>query len=181
MRRMTWTCLAALLGAGFATTASASGLVGLDVMTATVMQEKQSSFSGIALRMRIVSPRLMNGIEIMPVVEYWRNSNTVDPFGIHTTRKDATVGGDVRYSFRTTGTRPYLGAGFGLHFLSSSVDAPSLGINNESHSLVRGGLSALGGVSFPLTARFDNFVELKYHHVPNYRQLKFNWGLGIGF
>jgi hypothetical protein len=172
-------CLAALLCAALAPAASATGLAGVDVMTATVMQEKQSSFSGLGLRMRITSPRLIQGIELMPMVEYWRNANSIEPFGIRTTRKDATLGADVRYAFRSTGTRPYVGGGFALHFLSSTVDAPSLGLNNESHALVKGGLSAMGGLAFPLAGRFENFVELKYHHVPSYRQLKLNWGLSI--
>jgi hypothetical protein len=170
-------CLAALFCA--APAASATGLAGVDVMTATVIQEKQSSFSGLGVRMRIDSPRLIRGFELMPTVEYWRNANTVEPFGIRTTRKDATLGADMRYSFRPTGTRPYIGGGFALHFLSSTVDAPSLGLNHESHALVKAGLSAMGGLAFPLAGRFENFVELKYHHVPSYRQLKLNWGLSI--
>ena len=178
MRWITGMCLAVLLCTGF-TPAFAGSFVGIDVMTATVMQEKQSSFSGVGLRMRIVSPRLVQGIEFMPTVEYWRNSNYVEPFGIRTTRKDATLGGDVRYAFRSSGTRPYLGGGFALHFLSTSVDAPSLGLNNQSNAVVKGGLSAMGGLAFPLTSRFENFVELKYHHVSGYRQLKLNWGLSV--
>ena len=79
----------------------------------------------------------------------------------------SSLGADARYAFRSTGMRPYLGAGFGLHFLSSAVDAPSLGLNNESHALVKGGLSILGGLAFPLAGRFENFVELKYHHIPS--------------
>jgi hypothetical protein len=172
-------CLAALLCAALAPAASATGLAGVDVMTSTVMQEGQSSFSGLAVRMRIVSPRLLEGIELMPTVEYWRNANSVEPFGIRTTRKDATLGGDLRYAFRSTGMRPYVGAGLALHFLASSVDAPSLGLNDETHALVKGGFSAMGGLAFPLAGRFENFVELKYHHVPSYRQLKLNWGLSI--
>jgi len=180
MRWLIGMCLAASLCCCFAPAASAAGsLVGVDVMTSTVMQEKQSSFSGIALRTRIKSPRLIQGVEVLPTVEYWRNANTVEPFGIHTTRKDATLGGDIRYAFRQTGTQPYVGAGFALHFLSSSVDAPSLGINDQSNAIVRGGLSAMAGLQFPLAGRFENFVELKYHHVPHYRQLKLNWGLSV--
>ena len=179
MRWIIRMCLAALLCAALTPAASATGLAGVDVMTSTVMQEGQSSFSGLALRMRVVSPLLIQGVELLPTVEYWRNSNTVDPFGIRTTRKDATLGADIRYAFRSTGTRPYVGAGLALHFLASSVDAPSLGLNDESHALVKGGLSLLGGLAFPLTSRFENFVELKYHHVPDYRQLKLNWGLSI--
>jgi hypothetical protein len=179
MRWITGMCLAVLCLASFAPVAAASSFVGLDVMTSTVMQEKQSSFSGIALRMRMVSPRLISGIELMPTIEYWRNSNNVEPFGIRTTRKDATLGADVRYAFRSSGTRPYVGAGFAMHFLSTSVDAPSLGLNNQSNAVVKGGLAAMGGLAFPLTSRFENFVELKYHHVSGYRQLKLNWGLSV--
>lgn len=179
MRWIIRMCLAVLLCAALAPAASATILAGVDIMTSTVMQEQQSSFSGLALRMRITSPRLIEGIELLPTVEYWRNSNNVEPFGIHTTRKDATLGADARYLFRSTGMRPYLGAGFALHFLSSAVDAPSLGLNNESHALVKGGLSVLGGLAFPLAGRLENFVELKYHYLPDYRQIKLNWGLSV--
>jgi opacity protein-like surface antigen len=159
--------------------AAAAGLVGIDAMTATVLQEGQSSFSGVALRLRIQSPMFVPGVEILPTLEYWRNTNNVEPFGISTTRKDATLGGDIRYAFRPSGWRPYLGAGYGLHFLSSAVDAPSLGVNHESHALVKGGLAAMGGVTFAFAGKVDNFLELKYHHVAGYRQLKINWGLSL--
>jgi opacity protein-like surface antigen len=173
-------CAALAAPALFTTAAHADGatLSGIDAMTSTVMQEGQSSFSGIALRVRLKSPRFIEGIEFMPTVEYWRNTSSIQAFGgIKTTRKDATLGADARYMFRSTGIRPYLGAGFALHFLSSAVDAPSLGINDQSDALVKGGLAALAGASFALSERFDNFVELKYHHVTQYRQLKLNWGL----
>ena len=169
----------ALLCAALAPAASATKLAAVDAMTSTVMQEGQSSFSGLALRARMTSPLFITGIELMPTVEYWRNANSLEPFGIRTTRKDATLGADIRYGFRSTGMKPYLGAGYALHFLSSTVDAPSLGLNNESHALVKGGFSAMGGLAFPLSPRFENFIELKYHHVPSYRQLKLNWGLTV--
>ncbi|MBI1795865.1 MAG: hypothetical protein HY076_08490 [Candidatus Eisenbacteria bacterium] len=181
MRCLTRMLPAALLCAALAPAAHAAppdaSLTGIEAMTSTVMQEGQSSFSGVALRMRVQSPRFVEGIEFMPTVEYWRNANSIQPFGIKTVRKDATLAADVRYAFRSTGIRPYVGAGYGLHFLASSVDAPSLGLNNASHALVKGGLEALGGASFVVTGRFENFIELKYQHVPDYRQLKLNWGL----
>lgn len=183
MRCLTRMLSAALLCAAIApATAAAQAatdatVTGIDGIMSTVMQEGQSSFSGLALRVRVQSPRFIQGIEFMPTVEYWRNANSVQPFGIKTTRKDATLAMDARYSFGSGGLKPYIGAGFGLHFLSSSVDAPSLGINDESHALVKGGLSVLGGASFALAGRLENFIELKYHHVTEYRQLKLNWGL----
>lgn len=179
MRWFTRMSAVTLLGVTLSPAAAATRLAAVDAMTSTVMQEGQSSFSGLALRARITSPLFIRGIELMPAVEYWRNANSLEPFGIRTTRKDATLAADVRYLSRGTGMKPYVGAGYALHFLSSTVDAPTLGLNNESHALVKGGFSATGGLAFPLTQRFENFIELKYHHVPSYRQLKLNWGLSI--
>lgn len=168
--------LAALMLAASAP-ASAAIVNGFGAMTSTVLQEGQSSFSGIGLRAHLGSEQLVKQVEILPTMEYWRNSSTVTPYNIQSTRKDATLAVDARYNFTTTGWRPYLGVGFGIHFLSSKVSAPSFGLQNESDSVIKGGLAALGGVSFGMTDRIDNFLELKYHHITDYRQLKINWGL----
>jgi opacity protein-like surface antigen len=154
-------------------------LTGIDVMSATVLQEGQSSFSGLGLRARLHPERLVAGVEILPSVEYWRNSSTVTPYNIRATRKDATLGVDARYGFQYRGWNPYVGAGLGLHFLSSEVNAPSLGLTSATNSVVKGGLAALVGTTFELTHRVDNFIELKYHHIPDYKQLKINWGLAV--
>ncbi len=179
MRWLTRMSLVALSSAAIAPTASAMKLIAVDVMTSTVKQEGQSSFSGVALRARMTSPIFIQGIEFMPTVEYWRNASSLEPFGIRTARKDATIAVDVRYALKSTGTKPYVGAGYAIHFLSSSVDAPTLGLNDETHALVKGGFGFLGGLAFPLTQKIENFLELKYHHVPSYRQFKFSWGLAI--
>jgi hypothetical protein len=155
--------------------AASGALAGIDGMTSTVMQEHQSSFSGLAVRVRLRSARIVSGFELLPSVEYWRNSTTVDPFGIKTSRRDGTLAVDTRYTFSKTPFHPYLGGGLGLHFLSSSATVP--GIGYRSTSVVKGGLAALGGISFGMTPKLDNFLELKYHHLPGYSQLKINWGL----
>lgn len=149
-------------------------LNGIEGMTSTVIQEGQSSFSGLGLRARFQSPRLMEQVEIMPTIEWWRNSNTVRPFDIQTTRKDFTVGTDARWNFTTPNLKPYLGAGFGIHFLSNKVQSPTF---NGDDSVTKGALALLGGVSFALNGRLDNFIDVKYHHLTDYRQLKINWGL----
>ena len=112
-------------------------------MNSTVMQQHQSSFSGLGARVRLRTTRIVEGFDLLPYVEYWRNSTRIEPFGITSTRKDATLGADVRYSFQREGWRPYLGAGFGLHFLSTEVDAPTLGLAHANDSVIKGGLSAL--------------------------------------
>jgi len=159
------------------TMARAGALTGLDAMTSTVLQKGQSSFSGIGLRARLHPEQLVKQVELMPSFEYWRNTNTVHPYGIHSMRKDATLGMDVRYQFAPKRWNPYLGAGFGVHFISSKVDAPSLGIHDASDSIIKGSLGALAGLNFGISERLGNFFEFKYHHLSDYRQLKINWGL----
>ena len=179
MRWFTRMSLVALAGLALAPPVQAMKLTAMDIMTSTIKQEKQSSFSGLAARARMTSPIFIQGIEFMPTLEYWRSANTVDPFGIRTARKDVTMVLDVRYAFKSSGTRPYLGLGYGIHLLSASVDAPSLGVNDASHALTKGGFDVLGGLAFPLTQKIENFLELKYHNVPDYRQFKFSWGVSI--
>jgi hypothetical protein len=179
MRRFIIALLAAAAAVSPAYAQTTKILTGVDVMSATVLQEGQSSFSGLGLRARIHPEQLVPGVEILPSIEYWRNSSTVSPYDIRTTRKDATLGVDARYSFQTHGWNPYVGAGWGLHFLSNRVNAPGLGLPDASSSVIKGGLAALAGTSFVLTPRIDNFIELKYHHVTDFKQLKINWGLAV--
>jgi hypothetical protein len=160
-----------------ATAATGTRLVAIEGMSATVMQEGQSSFSGLALRARFHSGRFIEGVEFMPAVEWWRNNSTVESFGIRSTRRDATMALDARYNFKHEGFAPYAGAGFAIHFLTNEVDAPSFGLNDAQSSVIKGGVAALGGITFPLSGRLTNFFELKYHHVTDFRQLKLNWGL----
>lgn len=158
-----------------------AGVSGLDVMTATVFQEGQSSFSGLALRLRLRTGSLMPNFEIMPAIEYWQNVNRVSLFGVKTTRSDATLGCNARWTFSHDHWQPYLGAGLAVHFLDEKVDAPDLGVNSQSNSTVRGGYALLGGVSFTMTKSLSNFLEVEHHGVSHYRQLKVNTGLGWNF
>lgn len=167
------------LAASLAPAAHAGPLVGIDAMTATVLQKQQSSFSGLGLRARVRSDQLIEKIEFMPYIEYWRNTSTIQPFNIRSSRSDATLGADVRFITEYKGMHPYVGTGFGLHFINTEVQAPSLGLPLGRNSIVKGGLSLLGGATFPLAGRLENFVEVKYHHVPSYGQVKINMGLSF--
>jgi opacity protein-like surface antigen len=161
--------------------AAAGPVAGIEAMTSTIFQEHQSSFSGLGVRLRLAPERLIKGVEILPTLEYWRNSSSIGAFGIEATRKDATIGVDGRYRFHVGNFEPYAGLGIGVHFLSARVNAPQFGLTDANDSLVKGGLTILGGLNFELTERVGNFIELKYHDVSDYRQLKFNWGLGYNF
>ena len=121
MRRHSLRILAALAAIGLATAATpahaVNGLAGIDAMTATVFQEGQSSFSGLGLRFRLHDARLVDPIEFLPTVEYWRNSTRLEEFGLHAVRRDATLGGDARWMFPGESWRAYGGAGVTVHFL----------------------------------------------------------------
>ncbi len=157
--------------------AHAVPLNGVDGFMSTVFQADQSSFSGLGVRLRFTPAQLDPAIELMPNIEYWRNSTEVTEFGISATRKDATLGFDARYAFPLS-WKPYVGLGYGLHFVSTRVDAPTLGLEDASESSVRGGIAFLAGASFGLTGKISNIMELKYHYVSHNEQLKLSWGIG---
>ncbi len=180
MRILLRLCLVTVLLLLSAALARASAFGGVDLMTATVLQKHQSSFSGLAARARLTSARIVEGFELLPFVEYWRTSTTVDAPDITVSRKDATLGAAVRYRFPHAGWQPYVGGGLGAHFLSDKVNAPALGFEDRNDSVIRGGLSALAGIAFPLSDHVENFLELEYHHLPDMSQLKINMGIGWG-
>ncbi len=159
--------------------AHAAELVGIDGMTATVIQEHQSSFSGLGLRARVHPASLISNVELLPIVEWWRNTSSVQPFDVRATRSDATVGIDGRFVGEFKGFHPYAGVGFGLHFIHNEVEAPSLGLAHGEKSLIKGGPALLGGATFAIGGRLENFLELKYHYLPSYSQFKINMGLAF--
>jgi len=168
-------------GAAARPASAATAFAGIDALQSTVMQKGQSSFSGMAVRTRLTSARLVPGFDFLPSIEYWRSKTTVSAFGIETSRRDATLGVDARYTFKREGWTPYGGVGYGIHFISNKVNAPTLGLNDEEDSLVKGGIALLGGINFPLTERIDNLLELKYHVLSDYGQFKLSWGLAWDF
>lgn len=178
--RATIRCFVTLLAlAATAAPASAAGqpLDGIEVMTATVFEKGQSSFSGVGLRARLKSERLVPAVDVMPWIEYWRNATRIDAFQLKATRRDATLGCDLRWNFDAGTFRPYVGGGLGLHFLSAEVDAPGSGFSGANESVTKGALSLLGGVRMGEGQRFDQFAELRLHALPRATQVKLHLGL----
>jgi len=172
---------AALAVITLAPPATADSKAGVDGLMSNVMQEHQTSISGFGIRGRFKSQLLIDNVTIMPTIEWWRSASHVDPYGIEVTRVDNTLGCDVAYQFPVHDMVPYAGLGFAAHFMSSKVNAPMLGVYNAEKTITKGGLTALLGVGFPLTSSVQNFLELKYHHITDYRELKLSWGIGFDF
>lgn len=177
MRHIARSLLALTLIASLASAAHAAEILGVDGMSSTVLQQHQSSFSGLGLRTRIHSAQLIPNIEILPYLEWWKNTSTVQPFDVKASRADATIGVDSRFVGAWRGLHPYAGVGLALHFIHNEVEAPSLGLPHAEDSLIKGGPAFLGGTTFALGGKLENFLEVKYHYVPNYSQFKINMGL----
>lgn len=172
------TFLAFLLAAFLpAASLAATTMTSVEGMTSTVFQERQTSFSGIGARVTFQSDATTSGLSFVPGIEYWRNKTNVDAYQISANRRDATLDLDARYRFKFRNVVPYLGAGYGLHFLTTEVEAPALGLARAETSLVKGGVSAMGGFLFPMGGKLQNFLELKYHWVTDYNQFKLNFGI----
>jgi hypothetical protein len=157
------------------------GISGIDAMTTTVFSQGQSSFSGIAARIRIQSSRLMPNIEFLPGIEYWRQKNEVSSYNIRTSRSDATLSFVTRWTFLREHWQPYAGLGVAVHFLDEKADAPDYGVVELHNSTVRGGYVLEGGVNFTISETISNFLELEYHGVTDYGQTKFNAGVSWNF
>ena len=152
----------------------------IEGMTSTIFQRDQSSFSGIGLRVKVQPPQLIQGVTVVPLVEYWRIKSKMRILDIETVRKDATLGGYACYDFKRENWHPYAGIGMAVHFINDEVDAPTIPLR-ESDSLIKGGLLLVGGVAFGTTGNLGNLLEVEYHALGNDRQLKINWGLSWNF
>lgn len=153
----------------------------VELLTQTVRVKGQSSVSGFALRMHLESWAAEKGMRIVPAIEYWRDSDRFPEFGIaHASQQDWTLGADARYRFDVKKSwRPYAGAGMGLHFLKSTFEP--VGEQEAANTSTRLGLNFLLGVDLPPASSLQSSIELNYHLVSGFQQLKINWGFGVTF
>ena len=156
-------------------------LTGVEGIFHTVFQQDQSSFSGIGVRVHLKSAQLIENVTITPSIQYWRNHSRLSSFDIASTRSDARLGVDARYTFLQYGVQPWVGGGWGLHFLSNKVTAPSLGLVEAEDSVMRGGLSVGGGISTPIAGQLTNDFGIEYDMLGAQSQLKLNFGLRYRF
>jgi opacity protein-like surface antigen len=154
--------------------------VGVDGMMQTVKAQGQSGVSGLALRTRLESDDLPLGVSLMPSIEYWRNADRLQDFGVRSSQSDLTMGLDGRYDFGGGTIAPYVGGGLGLHFINQQIRAPTLGMDQKADHTRLGPDLFLGAQLAPVGA-IQSFVEAKFAFVSDYRQFKLNWGLGVDF
>ena len=71
-----------------------------------------------------------------------------------------------------------LGSDMWLHDQPTDYYRRHLLLHEGTHAFM---IAFLGGITFPMSKRIDNFMELKYHVLSGSEQLKLNWGLAVGF
>jgi len=120
---------------------------------------------GAEIGLGVPVPQLNFALE----ANYWNKSYT-DP--VFTTWEldftDINVGVSGKYDLMTAPTPfcPYVGAGVGVHFVSSSID---IGFGSVSASDTKFGAHTFGGIRFPVAPVVDLFVEARYTWVnPDY-------------
>jgi hypothetical protein len=153
----------------------------VEFLTQTVRVEGQSAISGFALRLHAEPWAKKKGLSLVPAIEHWRDADEFPEFGIaKVSQRDWTIGADMRYRFESEKTwHPYAGAGMALHLLKSvyePLDQPEIEDNST-----RVGFNFLAGVDLPPAASFQSSIELNYHLLPGFQQLKINWGFGVTF
>jgi len=172
--------LLASLAASGPALAQSLRFTGVDGMMQTIKPQGQSGVSGLALRARVQSDDLPPGVSLMPAIEYWRNADRLDDFGVRATQSDFTAGVDGRYDFHWRTVAPYLGAGLGVHFIKQEFKATSLDVNQKiDHTKL--GPDLFLGVQMAPAGWLQSFFETKFALVPSYRQFKLNWGVGVNF
>jgi len=160
-------------------TAFAGSIQGLEATLNTVFQKDQTSFSGVGVRLHCAGPSSIPGMSFVPTLQYWSNRNNISAFGISSERSDAMMGVEVRYTFENASLQPYLGTGYGIHFMTDQVSTPETG--SQSQSLSKGALMALGGISVPLAGSLHNDFGMQYDFAGDRAQFKLNWGFRYAF
>jgi hypothetical protein len=169
--------LALLLG--LPTLAHAQSIRGIEGTLNTVFQREQTSFSGIGLRLHMTGPASIPGMSFVPTLQYWSSHNEISTFGIKSTRSDAMLGMETRYTFDDVTLKPYAGVGYGIHFFNDQVTTPATG--DQSQSLSKGAFSLLGGISTPLSGNLHNDFGAQYVMAGDRAQFKLDWGFRYSF
>jgi hypothetical protein len=101
------------------------------------------------------------GFSVLPTVEYWGKGDQAR--GTKISAHDLTAGAEARYRFGHRITRPYVGAGLAMHFISTEVKVNDVVESNEQRQ--RLGAVVLGGIEFERSSSFSFFAEADYHFV----------------
>jgi opacity protein-like surface antigen len=125
------------------------------------------SLSGFLLAAHADLGEVAKDITIFPDIEYFSTSKSVS--GYDWKVSDFAINVNGHYNIQMEGQlKPYVGAGLGINFLSSTVNLPSysfLGVTyggEQTESATRLGINLLAGVNYKLNDQLTLLVEPRY-------------------
>ena len=151
------------------------GIKGIGARLGYVDPENVSGAAVLGLHMD--AGTIVRGVHLQPYMEYW--SSGINVSGVSADMSDLQFGANVDVDFPLQGSRmtPYLGGGFGLHFLSANSNVP----NTSSTSDTKFGLNILGGIRNQVMPNVSLFGEVGYSFVSDAGQFKFLGGFTYQF
>lgn len=138
-------------GVGFTSVSFASG-------TST------ESLSGLSLSGQAYLGDVAQNLGLYPEIVYWSASKDFGS-GVDWSVGDFAINANAHYAFDTQGSvKPYVGAGLGLNFLSSTtkMNLPFFGTTEVSGSATRLGINILGGAQYALNSNLSVIADARY-------------------
>ena len=177
--------LAAVLAGTCAMAASDIGFKGADLRVGYVSPEGDIE-STIGFGGGIDLGTITENIGLGVVVFYWGKSYDV---GIYSwTFSDFAIKVNGKYYFPMEKMKPYVGAGLGIHMVSSKWEQPpytiggyTYGGGSVSASDTKFGFHILGGVEYPINEKIGVLGKLEYGLVSDVNQLIIGAGVTYKF
>ena len=122
------------------------------------------SLSGLSLSGHAYLGDVAQNIGLYPEVVYWSASKDLGS-GFDWSVSDFAINANAHYRLSTQGNvQPYVGAGLGLNFLSSTVkmSLPFFGTTEVSSSVTRLGINILGGAEYSLNSDLSVVADARY-------------------
>ncbi|MGE5316259.1 MAG: hypothetical protein ACM3Q4_16310 [Acidobacteriota bacterium] len=142
------------------------------------------SLGGFAIGAHADMGEFAPGFQLIPELQYWRTSKDVG--GATWKLGDFAINGLVHYNIKVEGSvAPFVGAGLGLNFISSTVNVPgysylgyTYGGGEVTSSATRLGINLMGGANFAAGSMTIS-PELRYVLASDFNHLIIKVGVTV--
>ena len=137
------------------------------------------SLSGLSLSGQAYMGDVAQNIGLYPEIVYWSASKNLGS-GVHWSVSDFAINANARYNINSEwNVKPYVGAGLGINFLSTTVkmSVPFFGTMDVSGSATRFGINLLGGAEYKLNPSFSVLADARYVLASDFNHLMVRAGV----
>ena len=140
------------------------GAIGFVTASLNTGGSSSESMSGFAIAAHADFGEFTKDIAFVPDVMYWSMSKDIS--GVTAKFSDFAINANAHYNVEMEGMlKPYVGAGLGINFVSSTVTVPSFfgfGGGTATSSDTKIGINLLAGVNYKLNDMLTLVVEPRY-------------------